>query len=173
MDSDIVIVGTGSGGRNFARLTHRGRICDVGDIAAVIESYRSSARTAVEAGFAGLEIDAADGCLPHQFLSTGANMRTDDWGGSVRNRARFLLAAAAAAGAAIGRDRVGVRISPGIEEEGAEETYAYLAERLDAMRLAWLRVVDVQPGWDVPALIRRHHRGPVLLESLEPEAQAA
>jgi N-ethylmaleimide reductase len=213
MDSDIATVGTGC--RNFARLTHMGRISHPdfrdgrlpvapsavrpaghvrtpaglqpfvtprylksAEIASVIEAYRRSARLAVDSGFDGVEIDAADGCLPHQFLATNANLRTDDWGGSVRNRARFLLAVAAAAGAAIGRSRVGIRISPGhrlndIDEQGAEETYAYLAERLDAMRLAHLHVLDVQPGWDVPALIREHHRGPVVLEALEPAARAA
>jgi N-ethylmaleimide reductase len=153
------------------------RYLKVAEILKVIEGYRRAASLAVEAGFDGVEIHGANGYLPHQFLSTNANVRTDDWGGSVENRARFLLAATAASAAAIGADRVGVRLSPGnryndIAEEGAEATYAYVARRLDAMNLSYLHVVDSKPGFAVAPLIRRNYRGTVILNGGYDRARA-
>jgi N-ethylmaleimide reductase len=147
------------------------------EIARIVESYRDAAVRAVEAGFDGVEIHGANGYLPHQFLSTNANLRDDDWGGSIANRARFLLAVTAAAAAAIGRDRVGVRISPAnayndIVEEGAEATYAYVVERLDAMRLAYLHLIDTRPGWEVVGLVREKYQGTLILNGGYDRARA-
>jgi N-ethylmaleimide reductase len=153
------------------------RYLRAGEIHGIIEGYRRAALLAVEAGFDGIEIHAANGYLPHQFLSTNANLRGDDWGGPIENRARFLLALAAAIAATIGRDRVGVRISPGhgfndIVEADAERTYAYVAERLGAMGLAYLHVVDSAPGFDVAGLVRSHYRGTIILNQGYDRARA-
>jgi N-ethylmaleimide reductase len=82
------------------------------EIAAVVEGYRQAARRAIEAGFDGVEVHGASGHLPEQFLSSGSNQRSDEYGGSVENRARFLLEVLAAVATEIGSDRVGLKISP-------------------------------------------------------------
>jgi N-ethylmaleimide reductase len=82
------------------------------DIAVVIGQYASSAKAAMEAGFDGVEIHAANGYLPQQFLSPGSNQRTDMYGGSHENRNRFVLELATAVTAAIGNEKVGIRLSP-------------------------------------------------------------
>lgn len=147
------------------------------EIREIVLGYAQAARNAIEAGFDGVEIHGANGYLPHQFLSTNANLRTDDWGGPVENRARFLLAVTAAVSAAIGSDRTAVRISPAhpyndIEEEGAEASYAYVAERLQAMGLAYLHLLDCGPGFDVAALVRARYKGTIILNQGYDRARA-
>lgn len=97
------------------------RAMTAGDIRATLAGFRAAARNAVEAGFAGVEVHAANGFLPHQFLAQGTNLRTDAWGGPVENRIRFAVEVVRAVAEAIGRDRVGVRISPGVTVNGIEE----------------------------------------------------
>ncbi len=82
------------------------------DIAEAIAGFGRAARLAGAAGFDGVEIHGANGYLPHQFLATNTNRRSDGWGGSIENRARFLLEVTRAAADSIGADRGGVRISP-------------------------------------------------------------
>lgn len=144
------------------------RALDAAEIPSVIATYGRAARLAIEAGFDGVEIHGANGYLPNQFLAPNTNRRTDEWGGSIENRARFLLAATDAAIAAIGAGRVGVRVSPGgsfndIEDPEAEATYAYVARELDRRTLAYLHLAGTSPGFDVPALIRRNYRGTLML----------
>ncbi|MFJ4781210.1 alkene reductase [Streptomyces sp. NPDC088762] len=91
------------------------------DIRSTIADFAAAARNAVEAGFAGVEVHAANGFLPHQFLAKNTNLRTDEWGGSVENRIRFTVEVVRAVTEAIGRERVGVRISPGVTVNGIEE----------------------------------------------------
>jgi N-ethylmaleimide reductase len=153
------------------------RALEPAEILEIIAGYRRGAANAVAAGFDGIEIHGANGYLPHQFLSTNANLRTDRWGGSVEGRSRFLLAVAAATAAVIGPHRVGVRISPAhpyndIVEEGAEATYAYVAERLAEMDLAYLHVLDCKPGFDVAGLIRSHYPGTLILNQGYDRARA-
>ncbi|HEX8533422.1 MAG TPA: alkene reductase, partial [Allosphingosinicella sp.] len=138
------------------------------EVTGIVSHYARAAKLAVAAGFDGVEIHAANGYLPHQFLSTNVNRRIDKWGGSIPNRARFLLEIADASAAAIGSERVAVRLSPGhgfndIEEEDAETLYAFVAHRLSRLGLAYLHVLDSQPGFDVPALIRANYPGTLML----------
>ena len=133
------------------------------EIPGVVAEYRAGAERARRAGFDAVEIHGANGYLPDQFLQDSANHRTDDYGGSVANRARFLLEVTAAAAEAFGADRVGVRLSPGgtsgsMFDSDPQATFGYVAERLDAMGIAWLHVFEqrrfTEPGVE-PAGVRQ------------------
>ncbi|MFJ2363300.1 alkene reductase [Pseudomonas sp. NPDC087697] len=138
------------------------------EIAAVIEGYRQAARLAIEAGFDGVELHAASGYLPEQFLSTGSNQRTDGYGGSVENRARFVLEVLAALSTEIGSDRVGVKVSPemnfnDIVDTNPRETYTYLVEQLRGLNLAYLHVTLFGASIDYHALLRPLFDGSYLI----------
>ena len=81
------------------------------EVAGVVEEFRRAA--AIAAGFDGVEIHGASGCIVHQFLSSNANQRTDQCGGSIDNRIRFAVEVASAVADEIGAARTGLRISPG------------------------------------------------------------
>lgn len=91
------------------------------DIRSTLADFAAAARNAVAAGFAGVEVHAANGFLPHQFLAKNTNLRTDGWGGPAENRIRFAVEAVRAVAEAVGPERVGVRISPGVTVNGIEE----------------------------------------------------
>jgi 2,4-dienoyl-CoA reductase-like NADH-dependent reductase (Old Yellow Enzyme family) len=88
------------------------RALETGEIAGVIDSFRQGAANALKAGFDGVEIHGANGYLIEQFLQSHTNLRTDQYGGSIANRARFLLEITQAAIEVWGANRVGVRLSP-------------------------------------------------------------
>jgi N-ethylmaleimide reductase len=117
-------------------------------IEAAIEEFARSAALAIEAGFDGVELHGANGYLIDQFLNTASNQRTDRWGGSIANRARFVLAVAERVSRRIGAERVGIRLSPyGVFNGMAPDPemhalYDYLAEKLSELRLAYLHLVD-------------------------------
>ncbi|XP_076890632.1 artemisinic aldehyde Delta(11(13)) reductase-like [Bidens hawaiensis] len=92
------------------------------EIPQVVEDYRLAAINAIEAGFDGIEIHGAHGYLLDQFMKDGINDRTDEYGGSLANRSKFLLQVVKAVAAAIGPDRVGVRISPAIDHLDAMDS---------------------------------------------------
>jgi N-ethylmaleimide reductase len=102
----------------------------------------------VAAGFDGIELHGANGYLLEQFFRPNTNQRTDRYGGSIENRARFVLEVIAATSAAIGKDRVGIRLSPfGVFNDmpayaAMEEDYTYLAQQLDAAGLVYVHLVD-------------------------------
>jgi N-ethylmaleimide reductase len=118
------------------------------EVKAAIAEYAQAARNAIAAGFDGVEIHGANGYLIEQFIRPNANQRTDAYGGSIENRARFLLEVVAAASEAIGKDRVGVRLSPfGVFNDMPDypemaADYTYIAEQLDALGPVYLHVVD-------------------------------
>jgi N-ethylmaleimide reductase len=118
------------------------------DIQQAIQEFAQGARNAVAAGFDGIELHAANGYLLEQFLNPGSNHRSDGYGGSIENRSRFVLEVAAAASAAIGKERVGIRLSPhGVFNDIApfpetEEAYSYLAGKLRELGLVYLHLVD-------------------------------
>jgi N-ethylmaleimide reductase len=119
-----------------------------GDINKAIAEYVQAAKNAVEAGFDGVEIHGANGYLIKQFLNPHTNRRSDEYGGSIANRSRFLLQIADEVGKAIGRDKVGVRLSPfGVSNETphykeAEATYEYIAKELNSIGVIYLHLVD-------------------------------
>lgn len=118
------------------------------EIESTIEEYVQSARLAVEAGFDGVELHAANGYLLEQFINPTANQRTDIYGGSAENRIRFVLEVARRTVLAIGADKVGIRVSPyGVASEmgvydGITDTYALLALELSKLGLVYMHVVD-------------------------------
>ena len=138
------------------------RALDAAEIPAVIEEFRRGAQLALEAGFDGVEVHGANGYLPDQFLNTSSNQRRDEWGGSLENRARFLLAVTDAVISVWGADRVGVRLSPSnkhgdIEDENRLETYSYAVTEVTKRKPAYIHLVsprvsgnlDVQPEPDL------------------------
>jgi len=114
------------------------------EIHAVIADYAQAARNAQEAGFDGVEIHGANGYLCDQFLRDGTNTRTDEYGGSIENRARFLLEATDAAVAVWGAERVGVHLSPrnvaqhGVEDSDPAAIFGYVASELGKRSVAYL-----------------------------------
>ncbi|MGW0086255.1 alkene reductase [Streptomyces sp. NPDC003393] len=115
------------------------------DIAETIQDFRRAAAAAIEAGVDGVEIHGANGYLLHQFLSSNANQRTDEYGGSIENRIRFAVEVATAVADEIGAGRTGFRISPGnpfndIVENDTPQLYGALVRALARLDLAYLHV---------------------------------
>ncbi|WP_163799728.1 alkene reductase [Mycolicibacterium sediminis] len=116
-------------------------------ITETVLDFAAAARNAVAAGFDGVEVHGANGYLLHQFLSSNANLRSDNWGGSVDNRIRLTLRVVEAVADAIGSDRVGLRISPNnplndIREDDYRHTYLALVDALASTGLAYLHVLE-------------------------------
>lgn len=121
------------------------------DIQQVIAEYRQAALNAVEAGFDGIELHAANGYLINQFIDSEANNRSDEYGGSLENRLRFLNEVVTALVEAIGADRVGVRLAPlttlnGTVDANPIETYTAAAALLNKHGIAYLHIAEVD--WD-------------------------
>ncbi len=110
--------------------------------------FVNAAKNAIEAGFDGVELHGANGYLLEQFLSPISNIRTDNYGGSIENRARFVLEVAADVAAAIGADKTGIRLSPyGVASDmphypEIDATYTYLATELNKLNIAYIHLVD-------------------------------
>lgn len=127
------------------------------EVTALAGEYVTAARNAIEAGFDGVELHAANGYLLEQFLNANVNTRTDAYGGSAENRNRLVLELAQAMVDAIGADRVGVRLSPyGAFNamgafDGVDEQYLALARALGALKLAYLHLVNHE-SMGAPAL---------------------
>tara|TARA_B110000503_G_scaffold68707_1_gene107297 strand:- start:1177 stop:2244 length:1068 start_codon:yes stop_codon:yes gene_type:complete len=138
------------------------------EIPEVIAEYVAAAKRCRAAGFDAVELHATSGYLPAQFLSPHANQRTDNYGGSLENRRRFVVELMAALGAAIGPDRVGIRIAPGNafndnRDDDPEATFAGLIKALSGAGYAWLHVIRVpNTGLDNLALARTYFDGPVI-----------
>jgi N-ethylmaleimide reductase len=118
------------------------------DIASTVKEYADAAKYAMEAGFDGVELHGANGYLPEQFLSPISNLRTDNYGGNIENRCRFVLDAITAIAQTIGAERTGIRLSPyGIASGMAyyseiDSEYAYLAEQLNHIGIEYIHIVD-------------------------------
>ena len=118
------------------------------DIAHAVEEYANSARLAIDAGFDGVELHAANGYLIEQFLNANVNRRTDAYGRGVEGRNRFALEVARATAAAIGAHRVGIRLSPygAFNSTGAfpdvEAQYLALAQELSKLGLQYVHLLD-------------------------------
>jgi N-ethylmaleimide reductase len=123
------------------------RALELAEIPGIIEEYAQATRNALEAGFDGVEIHGANGYLLDQFLRDGTNKRTDQYGGSIENRARLLLEVTEKVVAIAGADKVGVRISPlnpfnDIADSNPQALFNHVAEALSPFGLAYLHVVE-------------------------------
>jgi N-ethylmaleimide reductase len=136
------------------------------DIRMTIDEYVRSAELAIEAGFDGVELHGANGYLINQFLNTASNQRQDGWGGGGGNRIRFAVEIARQSAARIGKERVGMRLSPyGVFNEMAidptmDDTFGQLAVELDRIGLVYIHLVDHSSmgAPEVPASIKRKIR---------------
>ena len=143
------------------------RALETSEIPGVIEEYADATRRALEAGFDGVELHAASGYLPMQFLSSGSNLRTDRYGGSAEKRARFSVEALQAMAAVAGADRVGIKLSPemafnDITDADPVETYTTLVQAIGNMGLAYLHVALFGAPTDYHSLLRPLFRGAYL-----------
>ena len=122
------------------------------EIPQIVHDYAAAARNAVKsAGFDGVEIHGANGYLLDQFLKTGANQRTDDYGGKIENRARLMLEVTRAVIDAVGHDRLGIRLSPvtpanGIDDAEPQPLFDYLIRQLAPLGLAYIHVIEGATG---------------------------
>ena len=145
------------------------RALETAELAGVVAEYVDAARRAVHAGLDGVELHAANGYLLQQFLADGSNTRTDVYGGSPQNRARFVVEVATAVASAIGADRVGIRISPGgtfndVSETETEQTYAALLDGLNPLGLLYLHILE-GPDSDFHEQLRKQWDGPVIFNT--------
>ena len=137
------------------------------------DDFVAAARRAVEAGLDGVELHSANGYLLHEFLSPASNVRTDEYGGSPENRARFVVEVATAVAEAIGAGKVGIRISPEHNVQDALETdradvlatYGVLVDALRPLGLAYMSVLHAEPGGDLVQELRRRFDGPLIANS--------
>jgi N-ethylmaleimide reductase len=155
------------------------------EIASTIAEYAHAAKNAIEAGFDGVELHGANGYLIDQFLNSATNQRTDQWGGSVENRIRFAVEVARATVAAIGADRVGMRVSPyGVFNGTAPDAkmdvlYLKLVDALNELGLVYIHIVDhsamgapeVSP--ELKAKIRASFKGKYILSGGYDAARAS
>jgi N-ethylmaleimide reductase len=116
-------------------------------VKAIVADFRNASINAMEAGFDGVEIQAANSHLVDQFLEDGANVRTDAYGGNIENRARFLLEIVDEIAAAIRPNPLGVRLSPfgqygGIHDSQAMELFTYVIESLSQRRIAYIHLIE-------------------------------
>ena len=124
------------------------REMSIDDITETVAEFVNASQKAVAAGFDAVELHAANGYLLEQFLNPISNKRTDSYGGSIENRSRIILEIAGAVSDAIGKDKVGIRLSPyGVNGDlraydELEETYHYLAEQLNHLGILYLHIVD-------------------------------
>ncbi|MFJ3791668.1 alkene reductase [Kitasatospora sp. NPDC090091] len=137
------------------------------EIRATVADFAAAARRAVDAGFAGVEVHAANGYLLHQFLSNHTNHRTDGYGGAVANRIRLTVEVVRAVVEAVGAERVGVRIAPGVTanamaEDDVDEVYPALLSALDDLGPAYLHVVFADPDQPLFRTLRKAWSGTLI-----------
>ena len=138
------------------------------EIPGVIAEYVAAARNAAAAGMDGVELHCASGYLPMQFLSTNSNQRTDQYGGPVENRIRFVVETLQALAEALGPGRVGFRICPGVKFNGMDdadphETYAALLKAVDGLGLAYCHLIHIPlEGQDALDLVRSNWSGAII-----------
>jgi NADPH2 dehydrogenase len=143
------------------------------EVRQTIDDFRKAARHAVDAGADGVEIHGANGYLVQQFFASNANLRTDAYGGSIENRARFAIEVARAIAGEIGAERLGIRLSPGAKlgglDEGPEgpDLYRYLVNELNKLGLAYVHLMhlgneallaDIRTLWRQALILNRPGR---------------
>ena len=127
------------------------RALELAEIPGIIDAFRQGAANAIAAGFDGVEIHGANGYLLDQFAKDGANKRSDAYGGAIENRARLMLEVAKAVVSEVGAERTGIRISPvtpsnDISDSNPQTLFDHITERLSALRLVYLHVVEGATG---------------------------
>ncbi|HEY1149690.1 MAG TPA: alkene reductase [Pseudoduganella sp.] len=154
------------------------RALTVEEIKGLVESFREASRRGIAAGFDGVELHAANGYLLDQFLQDGSNKRTDSYGGSIENRARFLLEVVEAAASVWGHERVAVRIGPSgkfgdMSDSDPEALFTHVARELDKLNLAYLHLIEPRIAGNIEdesrdqnpvasRLIRQHYKGLII-----------
>jgi len=154
------------------------RALEIDEIEGLVESFRQAAQRGVEAGFDGVELHAANGYLFDQFLQDGSNKRTDRYGGSFENRARFLLDATRAVISVWGSDKVAVRLGPSgswgdMSDSDPEGLFTYVATELDKLGLAYLHLIEPRIAGNIEdesrdqapvasQLLRKYFRGTII-----------
>ncbi|WP_399678324.1 alkene reductase [Xenophilus sp.] len=139
-------------GRGSFAATSMPRALRAEEIPGIVHTFAAAARNAVETcGFDGVEIHGANGYLLDQFLKDGANHRTDDYGGSIENRARLLLEVTRAVADAVGHGRVGIRLSPvtpanDIVDSDPQPLFEYVVRQLAQLGLAYIHVIEGATG---------------------------
>lgn len=123
------------------------RALETAEVKQIVLDYKQAAVNAVEAGFDGVELHAAFGYLPNQFLVESANQRTDEYGGSIENRSRFVIEVMRAMVDAIGENKVGIKLSPSIPfnsiiDSNPTELYSYLIGELNKLPLAYIHLMN-------------------------------
>jgi N-ethylmaleimide reductase len=141
-------------------------------IQSVIKDFVTASKNAVEAGFDGVELHAANGYLLEQFLNPNVNNRLDQYGGSIENRSRFSIEIASNIAHAIGKEKVGIRFSPfsplgdlaPYDEKEVQQTYAHLSEKLNEIGIAYLHIaVNGQIPEETFKTIRANFTGVIIL----------
>jgi len=127
------------------------RALELSEIAGIVAQYRQAAQYALDAGFDGVEIHAANGYLLDQFLRDGTNQRNDIYGGTLENRTRLLLEVTAAVVSVWGAERVGIRLSPispanDIADSDPETLFSYVVQQLNAFDLLYLHLIEGVTG---------------------------
>jgi N-ethylmaleimide reductase len=155
---------------NGMQQTPMPRALTTAEVKQTVKDFAHAAKRAIEAGADGVEIHGANGYLVQQFIAPNANTRTDEYGGSIENRARFAIEVVKAIVDEIGPDRTGIRLSPlgksGGLDEGPEaaEVYRYLVAELNKLKLAYLHILhtgnedllqDIRAAWKHPLLVNR------------------
>jgi 2,4-dienoyl-CoA reductase-like NADH-dependent reductase (Old Yellow Enzyme family) len=148
------------------------------EIRRIVGDYAAAARNAITAGFDGVQIHGANGYLVDQFLRDGANLRTDEYGGSIENRLRFMSEVLEAVGAAIGMDKIGIRFSPNIYSQGVEDSdpirlFTAVAKRLEELNVPWIELREPRlptsagavPTAPVSPSMRPFYSGKILINS--------
>ena len=149
------------------------RALDVSELPGIVADYVHATKSAISAGFDGVEIHAANGYLLDQFLRDGTNKREDNYGGNIENRTRLLLEVTKAVVTVAGADKVGIRISPvnpfnDMKDSNPQALFNYVVDALNQFNLAYLHVVEggihgggIADPFDFSAL-RKHCQSPYI-----------
>ncbi|WP_299169128.1 alkene reductase [uncultured Arthrobacter sp.] len=143
------------------------------EIPGVVQEFVQGSLNAIKAGFDGVELHGANGYLLHEFLSPAANQRDDQYGGSPENRVRFVVEVVKAVAEAVGAEKVGLRISPEHNVQGATEldhedlrrTYSLLTKAISPLGLAYLSVLHKEPAGELVSELRGQFKGAFLLNT--------
>lgn len=143
------------------------------ELPAVIQEIVTASRNAIEAGFDGVELHSANGYLLHEFLAPNTNLRTDSYGGSPENRARFVIETVNAVVEALGANRVGIRISPEHSVQGIVETdpadvratYEVLVDTIAPLNLAYLSILHHDAKGELVQDLRERFKGTFLVNT--------